>query len=123
MNDKVWIRDIVNDQDVYLNWQARQDTLTRTFTKEIENLKMVFNENFIFSPGMHPYLVREYLGGRISLETITIISDITDCVSYWGDQEDDPLFEMTIRKIMKYSPFLDYDLEKFREILINSVER
>jgi len=62
------IRDIVNDQDVYLNWQARQDTLTRTFTKEIENLKMVFNENFIFSPGMHPYLVREYLGGRISLE-------------------------------------------------------
>lgn len=123
VNELVWIRDIVVDVDVYLDWQGRQDTLTRTFIKEIENLTKVFDKNFLYSPGMHPYLVREYLGGRISLETITIISDLTDCVSYWGNKvEDDPLFEMTVRRIMKYSPFLEYDMEKFREILIMSVD-
>lgn len=123
VNESPFIRNIVADVEVYLEWQSRQDTLTRTFIKEIENLKKVFASNFLYTPGMHPYLVREYLGGRISLETITIISDLTDCVSYWGRHvEDDPLFELVIRRIMKYSPFLEYDLEKYREILIGSVE-
>ena len=124
ITDQIFIRDIVTDpDDIFLHWKARQDTLTRTFIKEIAKLSKVFNSNFLYTPGSHPYLVREYLGGRISLETITIISDLTDCVSYWGSHaDDDPLFQMTIRRIMKYSPFLEYDMEKFREILIASVE-
>jgi hypothetical protein len=120
----IWIRDIVLDLDLYLDWQARQDTLSRVFTKEIEALKKIFSENFLYTHGMHPYLVREYLGGRISLETLTIISDLTDCVSYWGSQvEDDPLFEMVIMRIMKYSPFLDYDQEMFEKILREKLEQ
>lgn len=123
VNESAWIRDIVVNSDVYLEWQARQDTLTRTFTKEIEILSKSFDNNFLYNPGTHPFLVREYLGGRISLETLTIISDLTDCVSYWVTKvDDDPLFEMVIRRIMKYSPFLDYDMEKFREILIKTIE-
>lgn len=122
--DHAFIRDIVNDTDgIFLDWQARQDSLTATFMKDIERLKSVFNDNFLFTPGSHPYLVREYLGGRISLETITIISELTDCVSYWGEHvDDDPLFENIIRRIMKYTPFLKYDHEKFRKILIEKVE-
>lgn len=122
--DHAFIRDMVLDNDgIFLAWQARQDSLTDTFIREIDRLKTVFNDNFLFTPGSHPYLVREYLGGRISLETITIISDLTDCVSYWGEHAaDDPLFENIIRRIMKYSPFLKYDHEKFRKILIDKVE-
>lgn len=123
VDERVWIRDIVNQKEVYLEWQARQDTLTRVFAEEIRRLKKIFDANFLFTPGMHPYLVREYLGGRISLETLTIISDLTDCVSYWSDNAgEDPIFEMVIRRIMKYTKFLDYDMEKFRAILIASVE-
>jgi Straboviridae DNA helicase loader len=122
-NDQLCIRDVVVYPDVYLDWQRRQDTLTLSFKNEIKNLKDVFNANFLFTPGSHPYLVREYLGGRISLETLTIISDLTECVYYWGSLvNNDPLFELTIRRIMKYSPFLNYDLEKFRKILIDQVE-
>jgi hypothetical protein len=118
ISSQVWIREIVISPEVYLDWQSRQDTLSRVFTKEIGLLKTIFSDNFLYSHGMHPYLVREYLGGRISLETLTIISDLTDCVSYWGAHvEDDPLFEMTIMRIMKYSPFLSYDNEKFEKIL------
>lgn len=122
-NENSFIRDIVVYPEVYLDWQGRQDTLTITFQNEIANLRQVFNSNFLFTPGSHPYLVREYLGGRISLETLTIISDLTDCVSYWeAHLDDDALFELTIRRIMKYSPFLEYDMEKFRKILIERVE-
>lgn len=124
MSEQAFIRDIVTRPETYLNWQARQDTLTKVFTAEIRSLKSIFSENFLFTHGMHPYLVREYLGGRISLETLTIISDLTDCVSYWGaNLEDDPLFEMTIKRIVKYSPFLHYDHEKFEEILRRSLDR
>lgn len=118
VSSQIWIRDIVTSPEVYLDWQARQDTLTRNFIQEISSLKKIFSENFLYTHGMHPYLVREYLGGRISLETLTIISDLTDCVSYWGAHvDDDPLFEMTIMRIMKYSPFLSYDHEVFEKIL------
>lgn len=119
-----FIRDIVQDtDDIFRDWQIRNDTLTDTFKREIKRLKAVFNDNFLFTPGSHPYLVREYLGGRISLETITIISELTDCVSYWGEHmDDDPLFENVIRRIMKYAPFLKFDVEKFRKILLENVE-
>lgn len=120
--ESVFIRNIVNDHDIFLKWQARQDSLTKIFAEEIKRLKKIFDSNFLFTPGSHPYIVREYLGGRISLETMTIISDLTDCVSYWGGHsEEDPIFEMVIRRIMKYTKFLDYDLEKFRKILIDSL--
>jgi hypothetical protein len=123
VNEHIWVKDIYQKPEIYFEWQARQDTLTRTFISEIKRLRKVFDSNFLFTPGMHPYLVREYLGGRISLETLTIISDLTDCVSYWSDNAgEDPIFELVIRRIMKYTKFLDYDLEKFREILIGSVE-
>lgn len=123
VNPQSWIKDIVSAPEVYLDWQGRQDTLTRTFTKEIERLKTIFSENFLYKPGMHPYLVREYMGGRISLETITIISDLTDCVSVWGSEvEDDPLFESIIMRIVKYSPFLSYDHEIFEKILREKVD-
>ena len=122
--ESVFIKDVVQDTETYLLWQGRMDTLTRTFTRELQQLTEIFDSNFLYVPGKHPHLVREYLGSRISLETITIISDLTDCVSYWGGYvDDDPLLEMVVRKIMKYSPFLDYDMEKFREILITSIER
>jgi hypothetical protein len=123
-NPQIWIKDIVAAPETYLDWQARQDTLTRTFTKEIERLKSIFAENFLYKPGMHPYLVREYMGGRISLETITIISDMTDCVSIWGSKiDDDPLFEAIIMRIVKYSPFLHYDHEVFEKILRTRLDR
>lgn len=124
INQQTWIKDIVTAPEVYLDWQARQDTLTRTFTKEIERLKKIFAENFLYKPGMHPYLIREYMGGRISLETITIISDLTDCVSVWGSKiDDDPLFEAIIMRIVKYSPFLDYNHEVFEKILREKVDQ
>lgn len=123
-HNAIWIRDIVTVPDTYLDWQARQDTLSRVFKHEIESLKKIFAENFLYTHGMHPYLVREYLGGRISLETLVIISDLTDCVSYWGSRvEDDPLFEMVIMRIMKYSPFLEYDQEIFEKILGENLDR
>lgn len=120
---KPFIRNIVQDTETYLDWQSRQDNLTRIFTEETQLLRRVFSENFLYKHGSHPYLVREYLGGRISIETLAIISDITDCVSYWGETLDnDPLFEMVIMRVMKYIPFLDYDHEKYEKILMLRVE-
>lgn len=124
VNPQIWIKDIVSAPEIYLDWQARQDTLTRTFKAEIERLKTIFAENFLYKPGMHPYLVREYMGGRISLETLTIISDLTDCVSVWGAKiEDDPLFETIIMRILKYSPFLHYNHDVFEKILREKLDR
>lgn len=123
LDNTVYIRDVVKNDDIYLDWQARIDSLSKVFTEELALLKQVFHENFLFTPGHHPYLIREYLGGRISLETLTIISDMTSCVSYWGlSVEDDPLFEQVIMRIVKYSPFLKYDQKKFEKILGSRVD-
>lgn len=125
VNPKLWIRDIAYSeiaQSIYQDWKKRNQSLAYIFKNELSKLHPDFNLNFTCSEG-HPHLFRLFLGGYISLETICILLEMSKAIKYWDDSmEYDPIWEEYRMKIKKYTPFIKYDKEKIREIIINFFE-
>ena len=68
--------------------------------------------------------MRLYLGGKISLETMVILVDLVKCSKHWNDKlAYDPIAEDVLIKIVKYRPFLQYDREKVKEIVVYKFSR
>lgn len=119
---KLWIRDLAYSDDAlkrYLNWKKRQQSLSYTFKNDLSKLNSDFDSNLLCKNG-HPILLKLYLGGEISLETLCIVLKMTKSVKYWNkSMEYDPVWEDIRNKVIKYTPFLKYDEEKFLKIVLD----
>jgi hypothetical protein len=122
-NEKAWIRDIAYSEaasKVYQDWSKRIQSLTYVVKDEMSNLLPDFNNNFIVPTGSHPYIVKLYLGNTICIETLIVLSDMAGCMSYWDKaMEYDPLWEQISTKIKKYKPFINYDKEKIKGLVLD----
>ena len=126
-DNKLWIRDIAYSDAAekrYMDREKRLQSLTYSFKEELEQLDDEFDKNFKAENGTHPYLMRLYLGGKISLETMVILVDLVKCSKHWNDKlAYDPIAEDVLIKIVKYRPFLQYDREKVKEIVVYKFSR
>jgi hypothetical protein len=122
-NEKLWIKDIAYSQEaenIYQNWLKRKQSLTYIFQNESSKLNDDFNSNFKIMDGSHPFVLKLYLRKEISLETLIILVDTVSCMSYWNKKmEYDPVWSEMSTKIIKYRPFIDYDREKIKKILLD----
>ena len=108
----------------YNDWKRRIESMTYTFTNDIDKLvfeieKRQINSNDIFVNGNnHPILLKMYLRRDISMETMVILNDINNYVDILDKNLDnDIIWPDVSRLIKKYSPFLDIDKEKYGSIL------
>lgn len=118
-----WIRDLVYSEaaeSVYTEWAKRIQSLTYLFTQDINKLNQDdFDANFKVN-GTHPLILRLYLSKEISLETLTILVDLTKCDKYFNKVlKDDIIWNAIYFKISKYKPFLVYDKDKIRKLLLD----
>lgn len=114
-----YIRDVCTDTDTYLARQKRIESLPYFFKDELKVLKPDFDANFKVTKG-HPYLLKEYMGKRLSLEALTIIAHLTECIPYWKKHlTGDMVCDSIIMRIVKYHSFLNYDREQFQKIMID----
>ena len=61
-----------------------------------------------------------YLRKEISIETLMLLINATECMGYWDRKmQYDPIWENVSTKIKKYSPFLKYDLQQIRKIVVD----
>lgn len=125
INDKkAFIRDIAyseNAEQTYKAWLKRQQSLSYIFKNETEeNLCVPFNFNFVCKDGEHPYLLRTHLSGKICLETLCILLELTKSKPYWDKKMEYDIFwnEFSLL-VSKYTPFIKYDKEKFRKIVLD----
>ncbi len=124
MTNNPFIRDVCQDKNLYLERQGRVESLSYIFNNELKKLLPDFDENFIVRDGQHPYIIKELMGERISLETVAIIVHLTGCVSYWSKYfKNDPLFDAISMKISKIHSFLSYDEERFRNMIISFFQK
>jgi hypothetical protein len=122
-NDIKWVGDLFSDpsKDAYTKWQKYQQSITYNFTNELNNLLTKFNENFIVTNGQHPYLLKLYRTGEVSLETMIILDDILGYSKHWNKQISDTILWPSIyQKMVKYKPFISYDKFKCRKALKSS---
>lgn len=123
VNPKLWIRDLAYSevaQETYLQWKKRNQSLSYVFKQETnEHLCKPFNYNFVCKPGEHPILLKLYLRSAICLETFCIVLELAEAVPFFDKKmEYDPIWDEISMKVKKYTPFIKYDKDKFRKIIL-----
>ena len=115
----LWIGEIINSGERnYADWMKRQQSLTYLF-KEQSNELLSENELetlFNCTKG-HPLILKKFLSGSISLETLTIFDKVFHFSKNFDKKLDDPVWESVSLKLKKYNPFLNIDMFQYKKIL------
>jgi hypothetical protein len=111
--------------DVYLDWRRRVDSLRYLVQTDLRRLQLDFGltsptQLWTHSSGEHPILVKELLGGRITLETAIVLNKLYKYIVHLDDTLADDIFwhDLSLR-MKKYSPFLRVDCDALRTIVNN----
>tara|TARA_B100000700_G_scaffold331342_1_gene463312 strand:+ start:6734 stop:7303 length:570 start_codon:yes stop_codon:yes gene_type:complete len=107
---------------VYTNWQKRRQSMGYTFRSEIAKMHEKYDDNLLVKES-HPYLMRLVLRGDVCLETFIILNKLTPFFQYWNKKlEGDMIWNDLRLKAVKYEPFLDVDLYKYKQYTMEHFE-
>ena len=115
----LWIGEIINSgEKTYADWMKRQQSLTYLFKEQSKELlsEKKLEEVFNCSRG-HPPILKKYLGGDISLETLVIFEKIFSFGKKFNRKLKDPVWETVNMKMKKYIPFLNINVFQYKNIL------
>jgi len=115
----VWIGEMIKEgEGRYQEWQKKVQSLTYVFKEETESVfeNKKVDDMFDCSKG-HPPILKIYLRGDISLESMVIYDRILGYGKDFDKRLKDPVWESVSRKIKKYSPFLNIDVSRYKKIL------
>ena len=114
------IRADESDQ-IYMDYKKRKESLSYVFKSDLSKMKENFNDNIVVPDNEHPYLLRLYMRGDISLETLTLINKCVNIFDYWDKELKDDIMWPDIKlKAVKYDPFMSVDINKYREIILSN---
>jgi hypothetical protein len=117
--ESLWIGEIMKEgESRYKEWQKKVQSLSYVFKEETQKIfeENKFEEVFDCSKG-HPPLLKKFLGGKVSLETMVICDRIFQYGNNFDKKLKDPVWETVSRRIKKYNPFLNIDVFRYRKIL------
>ena len=115
----MWIGEMIKEgEGRYSEWKKKVQSLTYIFKEETESIfeNKKVDDMFDCSKG-HPPILKSYLGGDISLESMVIYDRILGYGKDFDKRLKDPVWETVSRKIKKYSPFLNIDTSRYKKIL------
>ena len=121
----LWIGEIINSGERnYAEWMRRQQSLTYLFKEQLGELLSNKNLNEVFdcSNRKHPIVLKRYLGGEISLETLMILEKVFSFAKNFDKKLDDPVWETVSLKLKKYNPFLNVNVFHYKKILREMVD-
>ena len=115
----LWIGEIINSGErTYAEWKMRQQSLTYMFKEQSENLLSENDLEKVFNCSKgHPVVLKKYLGGEISLETLSILERIFSFQKNFDKKLSDPVWETVSIKLKKYLPFLNINVFQFKKVL------
>ena len=117
--ETLWIGEIIREGDSnFRQWQKKVQSLSYVFK---EDATALFDEHsmddvFDCSSG-HPPILKSYLGGFTSLETLVICDRILGYVKNFDKKLKDPVWETVSRRIKKYTPFLNINVPRYKKVL------
>jgi hypothetical protein len=119
-SEKKWVGDMLTDEDTWMQWQKRNQSLSYTFEQDINKLAEKVNSfDELFKPVFSPYptVVYYLMQDEVSIETVVILDKLTSftkklCI---GDTIVWPEMQ---KRIQKYSTFVNPDLEKMKKIVL-----
>ena len=122
--DRLWIGEIISSgEDNYKSWTKRSQTMSYMFKTEVEVFvnKENFQQLFSIKGQSHPEVLKKYLQGALSIETMVILDIILGYVRNFDKKLEDPVWTTVSLKIKKYKPFLNINVDKYKSILKEQV--
>ena len=115
----LWIGEIINSGErKYVEWMKRKQSLTYLFKEQSKELLSENDLETVFNCSKgHPPLLKKYLGGEISLETLTILEKVFSFRKEFDKKLQDPVWETVSLKIKKYIPFININTFSYKKIL------
>ena len=122
--DALWIGEIIrNGNDYHTSWLKRYQGMTYLFENESEFInKKNFENLFEIKGHSHPEILKMYLQGNISIESMVILDMMLNYSKKFNKKLLDPVWETVEMKIQKYKPFLNIDVDKFKNILLERLK-
>jgi len=111
-----------NDEN-YESWKLKRQGFFDLFEVEMKPLVEAFEDLFTVKNGQHPKLMKEFLGGRVSLETTIILDELVSYSQSWNKQLEDDIIWIDLRNLMNnYKRFLTIDQEQYKIKLLKLIE-
>ena len=111
----------------YESWKLKRQGFFDLFELEMKPLVDAFEDLFTVKNGQHPKLLREFLGGRVSLETMIILDELVGYGTHesdaWNKEMGDDIVWLDLRNLMdNYERFLTIDVKKYKIRLLKLIE-
>lgn len=111
-------------EDNYTLWQKRKQAITKTFIDDlaailthIEVNKLKHSAIFEFTDNEYPVALKMFIGGKITIETLRIIDDLTGVLDSWKNNPTVKyIWDDELRRVIKLSGFVKYDKIKLSQI-------
>lgn len=123
--NKTWIGEIIREgENKYQNWKKRMQSLSYIFSEQSSELfsEYTLEQLFDCSKG-HPIILKKFLAGKISIETLVIYDKILRYVKDFDNKLLDPVWDSVSLKIKKYSVFLNIDVCDYKVKLKQIISR
>lgn len=125
-NDNPWVGDVVNNVEAekyFKRFLKTKESLSYVFKNDLEKFEQPFVDNFIVVDGQHPKALKLYLQNEINLETLIIINELSPYTRSWNKKIEDSIVWPSIYfKCKKLRPFLSFDQEKMKKILVDRIK-
>ena len=109
--------------EIYESWKLKRQGFFDMFELEMKPLVEAFEDLFVVENGQHPKLMREFLGGRVSLETVIILDELVNFDPNWNRELEDDIIWIDLRNLMdNYERFLTIDQEQYKIRLLKLIE-
>ena len=120
--DGLWIGTIIRSgEGSYKRWQNRQQSMYYQYTQQVSKLLDEYTLTDLFKCKGHPPVLKSYLAGETSIETMAILDKILGYAKDFDKKLLDPVWERVSLKIKKYEPFLNIDVFKYKKYLREQV--
>ena len=112
----------------YESWKLKRQGFFEEFEVEMQPLVQSFEDLFVIKKRTalvtyHPKLLKEFLGGRVSIETMIILNDLVNYSKKWDKQLEDDVVWPDLKKFMNnYKRFLTIDEKRYRMKLLKLIE-
>ena len=107
-------------------------SMTKNFTDDLDEICTELEEEelnkfdkcFVVKDGQHPLLLQMYCRQDVRIETMLIFDAINNFLSYWDKTlADDFFWKEERRKLIKYRPFLDFNVDKYKAIMYSRIQK
>lgn len=118
-NPHAYVTDILSEEGLQVErrFTKYHETFEYSFKEELKRYP-IFDKAIKVEDGQYPALIQDFIAREISIDTISTVDKIINGCEYWSSQLSDPLWVDINMQLLKYRPFFDISIRKYKTIIL-----